>query len=166
MKTALSKKIIYTILLFCLLGIFSASTYAQQSTVYFFIKSTGNMTTTMKLNGKEIFDMTGPVKKTIKPNGSLRFPYHQYSPCYRKCSFKNEGKMLFLAECKHINATNGKTTTMAGEIQLNLADGGTYYVSITNKGLNDVQLKELTEKDANKLLKNKKYIALPEYITQ
>lgn len=121
----------------------------------------------MKLNGKEIFDMTGPIKRTIKADGeALRFPFHQYSPCYRKCSFKNEGKMLFLAECKHTNVTNGKVTTMAGEIQLNLVEGGVYYVFITNKGLNDFQLKELTEKEANKLLKNKKYIALPEYVAQ
>jgi hypothetical protein len=55
---------------------------------------------------------------------------------------------------------------MAGEIQLNLTSGSTYYVSITNKGLNDMQLKNLTEKEAEKLLKNKKYVALPEYIEQ
>lgn len=70
------------------------------------------------------------------------------------------------AECKHINAVNGKISTMAGEIQLNLTSGSTYYVSITNKGLNDMQLKNLTEKEAEKLLKNKKYVALPEYIEQ
>jgi hypothetical protein len=108
----------------------------------------------------------GCLKKTIKPSGNMQLPFNQYAPCYRKCIFKNEGKILFSAECKHINAVNGKISTMAGEIQLNLTSGSTYYVSITNKGLNDMQLKNLTEKEAEKLLKNKKYVALPEYIEQ
>ena len=136
----------YTTFLFFLLGVFSTSIFAQ-STVYFFIKSTGNLTTTIKQNGKDIFDMTGPIKKTIKPSGNMQLPFNQYAPCYRKCIFKNEGKILFSAECKHINAVNGKISTMAGEIQLNLTSGSTYYVSITNKGLNDMQLKNLTEKE-------------------
>lgn len=165
MKTILSMKKFYLTFLFLLLGVFPTSICAQ-STVYFFIKSTGNMTTTIKQNGKDIFDMTGPIKKTIKPSGNMQFPFNQYAPCHKKCIFKSEGKVLFSAECKHTNAVNGKISTMAGEIQLNLTSGSTYYISITNKGLNDMQLKTLTEKEAEKLLKNKKYMTLPEYIEQ
>lgn len=165
MKTLLFQKKNYAILLFSLFGPFSVSAYSQ-STVYFFIKSVGNVTTTIKQNGKEIFDMTGPIKKTIKPSGNMYLPYHQYSACYRKCTFKNDGKILFLAECKHTNASNGKVSTMVGEIQLNLTDKMVYYISITNKGFNDVQMKVLTEKEANKLLNNKKYVSLSEYVEQ
>lgn len=110
--------------------------------------------------------MTGPVKKTVPSSEHLRLPIRIYSPCYRKCTFKNEGKMLFSIECKHTNPVNEEITQLAGEIQLNLVNGSIYYVIITNKGLNDVQLKELTEKEANKLSNNKKYVSLPEYIEE
>ena len=51
----------------------------------------------------------------------------------------------------------------AAEIQLNLIDGATYYVSIKRKGLNDLKMELLSDKEAEKMLKDKKYVALPDY---
>ena len=156
-------KRVYTILLIAVFALISTSVFAE-STVYIFMKSVGNITTTMSLNGKEVFDMTGPVKKTISPVPPMRIPLYQYSACKKKCIVKEEGKVLFSLDSKHINATNEKVTNFAAEIQLNLTEGSVHYIMITNKGINDVQIIELEEKKANKLLNDKKYIYLPEYI--
>ena len=55
---------------------------------------------------------------------------------------------------------------MVAEIQLNLSEGAVHYIQLKFKGLNDVQLKELSEKEGLKLLKDKKYKELPDYIEQ
>lgn len=51
----------------------------------------------------------------------------------------------------------------AAEIQLNLIDDATYYVFIKRKGLNDLKMELLSDKEAEKMLKDKKYVALPDY---
>lgn len=157
-------KCIYTTLLFVAISFFSTTKICAESTVYIFMKSVGNTTTSMSLNGKEVFDMTGPIKKTISPSGDMRLPFHQYAACKKKCTLKNEGKILLSCDCKNTNILNEKVTNFAAEIQLNLTENSVHYIMITNKGLNDVQIIELDEKKANKLLKDKKYIDLPEYI--
>ena len=144
--------------------VFSASNVYAESTVYVFMKSVGNITTKMSLNGKEAFDMTGPVKKTISPSDIMRLPYYQYAACKKKCIIKEEGKVLFSIECEHTNSMNEKVSKYAAEIQLNLTESSVHYIMITNKGLNDVQIIELNEKKANKLLNDKKYVDLQEYI--
>lgn len=105
-------------------------------------------------------------KKTYPVNDTFRIPYYIYSPWVKKCTLNKEGKNLFSFDCKQINPTNLKESDYVAEIQLNLYNGSKHYIILTNKGLFDVQLKELTEKEAEKLLKNKKYVALPEYIEQ
>ena len=55
---------------------------------------------------------------------------------------------------------------MVAEIQLNLSEGSVHYVKLSFKGMNDVQLKEVEEKEGLKLLKDKKYKELPEFIEQ
>ncbi|WP_337788705.1 hypothetical protein [Phocaeicola plebeius] len=159
-------KKIYTTFLFFLLGVFSTSIFAQ-STVYFFMKKGGgNLSLNLKLNGKEISQIELPIKKTYPVNDTFRIPYYIYSPWVKKCTLNKEGKNLFSFDCKQINPTNLKESDYVAEIQLNLYNGSKHYIILTNKGLFDVQLKELTEKEAEKLLKNKKYVALPEYIEQ
>ena len=51
----------------------------------------------------------------------------------------------------------------AAEIQLNLIDGATYYVFITRKGFNDLKMELLSDKEAEKMLKDKKFVALDDY---
>lgn len=162
----MSAKQIHVILLITLFGFCSTPTTFAQSTVYFFMGKIANSTCIMKLNGKEAFELRGPLQKTISPAPPMQYPYNVYSPCTKKCTFKNEGKMLFSVDMQFTNATSGVVSKMAGEIQLNLAEGSVYYVKVTNKGLHDVQFKEITQKEADKLLKNKKYVCLPEYIEE
>ncbi|NDV64162.1 type 1 fimbrial protein [Bacteroides sp. 224] len=149
-----------------LLGLNFASTAYGQSTVYFFTGKLANSTCTIKLNGKDIFDLRGPVQKKISPTGPMISPFYLYKACKKKCVFKEEGKALFSVDIQFTDITSGKITNRAGEIQLNLAEGSVHYLRIAPKGLNDVQFKEITFKEADKLLKNKKCISLPEYIEE
>ena len=55
---------------------------------------------------------------------------------------------------------------MAAEIQLNLSEGSVHYIKVEAKGLNDIQIKEVEGKEVQKLLKDKKYKELPDYIEQ
>lgn len=165
-RIKMSTKQIHVILLIALFGLCSISTVFAQSTVYFFMGKIANTTSTVKVNGKEAFELRGPLQKTISPTPPLQYPYHLYSACKKKCVFKEEGKMLFFVDMKFTNATSGAVSNMVGEIQLNLSEGSEHYVKVTNKGLHDVQLKEITQKEAEKLLKNKKYVLLPEYIEE
>lgn len=163
---AIIMKRIYTILLVIAISFFSTAKICAESIVYIFMKSIGSTTTLMSLNGKEVFDMTGPIKRTISPSGNMRLPFYQYAACKKKCTLKEEGKVLFSIECKHTNITNEKVTKFAAEIQLNLTENSVHYIMITNKGINDCQIIELNEKKASKLLKDKKYINLPEYVEE
>lgn len=167
MKTILYQKRFYAILLFCLVGLFSVSAYSQ-STVYFFMKKIGgNIDLRLKLNGKEILKINPPVKKTYPADDdTFRIPHYIYSPWFKKCTINKEGKVLFSFDAKQTNTTNLKVSNMFAEIQLNLTEGSTHYVYLTNKGLFDMQLKELTEKEAKKLMNDKKYVSLPEYVEQ
>lgn len=166
MKTLLFQKKFYAILLFSLFGLFSVSAYSQ-STVYFFMKkSAGNVELSLKLNGKDISKIDLPIKKKYSSDEMFRIPYYVYSPWVKKCTLNREGKVLFSFDCKQTNPTNLKVSNFLSEIQLNLTNGSIHYISLTNKGLFDMQLKEITEKEANKLLNNKKYVSLSEYVEQ
>ena len=146
------------LLLVCFAAIgFSAS---AQSTVYVFIKSSGNSEVTVKLNGEAITDLNGPVKKTIKPMPPMQIPMVMHEACYRKITLNDEGKVLLSVDLLFTAATTLAQTLMTGEAQLNLVPGSVHYVFATNKGLNDLQLKQLDEKEATKLFK--KYVELPE----
>jgi len=153
------KKIIRIFLLVFILGLNYNSKATAQSTVYFFTGSIANAECHLKQNGKEIFELRGPLKKVF----SLATPYKIYSPCKKKCVFKSEGKTLFSVDYIFTNANNGAVTKIAAEIQLNLTEGSVHYVKLVGKGVNDMQFKELTQKEAEKLLKNKKYIFGEEY---
>ena len=45
----------------------------------------------------------------------------------------------------------------------NSIDGATYYVFITRKGFNDLKMELLSDKEAEKMLKDKKFVALDDY---
>lgn len=164
MKTFLLQKRFYAIFLLSLLGLFSVA--YSQSTVYFFMKKGGgSVELTLKLNGRDLSRIDLPIKKVLNDE-TFRIPYNVYSPWVKKCILNREGKVLFSFDCKQTNCTNLKVTNFLSEIQLNLINGSTHYILLTNKGLFDMQLKEITEKEASKLLNNKKCISLPEYVEQ
>lgn len=116
-------------------------------------------------NGSEIFDLRGPEKNTLN-HPSFKVPSVSYQPAYRKCLFKEDGKVLFSVDYAFTNVRTGEVRKLAAEIQLNLEEGSVHYIQLAFKGLNDIQFKELTEKEAAKLLKDKKYKELPDYVEE
>lgn len=137
-----------------------------QSMVYFYVKSVTSAEVKISKNGSEIFELRGPVKKTINPVGPMKMASVSYKPAYRKCQFKDEGKTLFSVDFDFTNVTTGDVRKLAAEIQLNLEEGSVHHVQLTWKGLNDVQFKELSDKEVAKLMKDKSIVELPEYVEQ
>ena len=144
---------------FCLLA--SSFTHAQ-STVYIFSQETINSEVPVTKNGELLFDMRGTLKKTRNVS-SFVIPLNTYSESFRKCTFNEEGKIVIGFQYKYTNPVNGEGITYADETQLNLFPGSVHYLFITRKGFNNVQIKEISEKDANKKKKNKDIVELPEY---
>ncbi len=158
---ALFKFLMKTVLLAIICLVLSPFTEAQ-STVYIFLRETVNSEVPVTKNGEFLFDMRGPLKKT-KENGSFVLPLNTYSESYRKCTFNDDGKVVIGFQYKYTIPVNAQVITYADEIQLNLSPGSVHYLFITRKGFNNVQIKEISEKDANKKMKDKKYVELPEY---
>ena len=150
--------------LFCLFmfGMLTVTAANAQSKVYFFVRSVTSAEVKILKDGKEIFELRGPVKKTINPVGPMKLPSISYSAAYRECQFA-PGNTVFSVEFDFTNVSTTSVKRMTDEIQLDLQDGDVHYVLLTFKGLTNIQLKELTEKDASKLLSDKKYVQLPDY---
>lgn len=143
----------------------ASSAYAQ-STVYVFMRSSINADCVMAINGGEPFEIRGPLKK-VSMNLVGPEPDRHYYAAKKKIVLKDEGKALFSAKYTfYAYMDRSKPRDMVAEIQLNLSEGSVHYIQLKFKGLNDVQLKELSEKEGLKLLKDKKYKELPEYIEQ
>jgi len=134
---------------------FAFNTAMAESTVYLFLKSVANTDARIAVNGKDICDMNAAIKKVMN-NDMFVIPMKQAKDCTRKLIFNKEGKVVISATLVYTNPMKNKTTTMKGETQLDLVDGETYYVEITNKGLTDVQLKIMEEKKGEKRLAQKK----------
>ena len=103
-------------------------------------------------SGKTVCDLNGSIKRTIQPCANLRYPFHTLESCYRKITVNGEGKIIVSATMDYKNCTNGNITTYKGEYPLEIEDGETYYLQLTSKGLNDMQIKEPKEKDVKKWL--------------
>lgn len=121
------------------LGLLVSANVNAQSTVYFYVKSVTSAEVKISKNSTEIFELRGPVKKTINPVGPMKMASVSYKPAYRKCQFKDEGKTLFSVDFDFTNVTTGDVRKLAAEIQLNLEEGSVHHVQLTWKGLNDVQ---------------------------
>ena len=148
---------IAALLLICVMSV------SAQSTVYFFIPSNGSYECSLKMNGNNIGELRGSLKKTMNDD-IFKTPYKVYNAAYKKCTVKEEGKVLFAIDYKFTNCTTLKVSEVPAEIQLNLSEGSVHYVSIAPKGFSNVQLKELTEKEAQKYFKKSE--ELPEYTQQ
>lgn len=136
---------------------------SAQSTVYFFMRKICNTELDVFQNSKPIFDMVGPVTKTQQVKSAMVLPLNTQAACKRKAVFAATGKTIFSIDATHTNPVNAKTAKYAAEIQLNLIDGATYYVFITRKGFNDLKMELLSDKEAEKMLKDKKFVALDDY---
>ena len=136
---------------------------SAQSTVYFFMRKIWNMELDVYQNSKPIFDMVGPVTKSKQVKSAMVLPIETQAPCKRKAVFAATGKTIFSIDATYTNPVNAKIVKYAAEIQLNLTDGATYYVFITRKGFNDLKMELLSDKEAEKMLKDKKFVALDDY---
>jgi len=159
MKKHVSKIWILSIIMVMSFSGFSAN---AESTVYVFCKSLANSDASLSINGEDVCDLNGPVKKTIKADrwNELQRDYIVNDNCYRKITINSEGKVIISATVDFTNSKNLKQSRSLCEIQLNLTPGSVHYIQLTNKGWTDVQFKELNEKSANKLFK--KYTELSE----
>lgn len=134
---------------------FAFNTAMAESTVYLFLKSLGNTDVGIAVNGKNVCDMNAAIKKTMN-NEMFKVPLKLAKDCTRKLIFNKEGKVVISATLVYTNPMKNTKNTMKGETQLDLVDGETYYVEITNKGLTDVQLKIMEDKKGVKRLAQKK----------
>lgn len=139
---------------------------SAQSTVYVFMRSVDNAECKLNINGGDGIDIRGPFKKAQMVPVAGASPLMRYHPGKKKIVLKEEGKTLFGVTYIYTNSLNGKQSTMAAEIQLNLSEGSVHYIKVEAKGLNDIQIKEVEGKEVQKLLKDKKYKELPDYIEQ
>lgn len=94
-------------------------------------------------------------------NGMFKQLFKVAHPCYRKLIFDTEGKVVISVVTDYTNCINLKHTILKGEIQLDLEDGETYYLNVTGKGFNDMQIKKMDDKKAEKCLSDKKWKELP-----
>ena len=108
---------------------------------------------------------TGVVELISSPiivkNEELTFDIYKSDLNYGNVATKVSAKYTFYANMDRSNPRD-----MVAEIQLNLSEGSVHYIKLSFKGMNDVQLKEVEEKEGLKLLKDKKYKELPEFIEQ
>ena len=132
-----------------------------QSIVYFFNRSWTNVECNLSYNGKPIGELRGPVKKYL-PNLRGGAPIPMYSACSKKCVLKGDGKAVFVVDFKFTNTVNQEELITSAEIQIDFSDGQVHYIELTNKGLNDIHFKELSEKKGQKMLKRN--VALEDYI--
>ena len=152
------KKLIIALLCFFALGVAGAE---AESVVYVFMKNANNMDVRISCDGKEICDLNGPIKKTMDGNGMFKVLYKVAHPTFRKLVFDKEGKVAITVDGDFTNAMNCKHTKMKGEIQLDLEDGETYYLDVAGKGINDIQIKIMQPKKAEKNINDKKWKELP-----
>jgi len=150
----------YLVLLGMLLTI-AISNVSAQSTVHVFMRSAQNAECHMNINGGEDIDIRGPFKRN-SPN--IGEPIKIYHPAKKKVIINDEGKSLIEVHYFFKNPNNGEIREMAAEIQLNLSEGSVHYIKIGAKGQNDIQIRELNEKDGQKMLKDKKYIELSDIV--
>ena len=149
----MKKYLLISIILLC--GVFS--TYAQ-STVYFFAIESW-VPIPIKINNQDAFVLKGsPKGKNLTS---------RYSPCRKECILYSEGKIVFSFEFLRTNQANTNIVyKYADEIQLTLSENSVHYILVKSKGFNDYTFQELSEKDGEKLAKNKKYVLTPKYVEQ
>lgn len=123
---------------------FLFSTEAQ-GIVYFFGKSLPNVECYLSFNGKQLGELRGPVKRYL-PNLHGGTPIPMYSACSKKCVLREAEKAVLVTKFKFTNSVNQEELITSAEIQIDFSDGQVHYVELTNKGLNDIQFKELSEK--------------------
>lgn len=138
------KKFLFLILL---LIVYSVSAYAESS-IYVFVKSMYNCDIKIAINGMDVCDLNGSICKTIDVIGGSTMTKRE--SCYHKIVVDGEGKIAITGTMLYTVATTGNVNPYKGEITLDVEDGEIYYLQLTSKGLHDMQIKQVKEKEAKK----------------
>lgn len=121
---------------------------------------------TITVNGEQPFELKGDVKKVHKAGSVMKYDMIEYTDCYRKCIIKGEGNVLFSYEGSFRNSVSGDIYKYASEIQIDIEDGKTYYVLVERHGFNDQKLSIIPEKKAQKFMKKKNCVELPDVVIE
>lgn len=118
-------------------------------TLYLFYKGYPNTETKIRIDGTELCNLDGTVKKSKNVTG-FKYPQVFRESCFRKVYINTSGKLTLELDMDFQIIKNGDHKTYDASMTLDAADGATYYVQVTSKGLNKMQFKDVSEKDANK----------------
>lgn len=124
-----------------------------ESTIYVFLKSMSNTDTRINIDGQEVCNLNGTVKRTIQPGYGIVVPFITREACFRKITLNNEERVVVSVSIDYTIPSNGKVNTYKAEYPLDLESGENYYLQVTSNGLNDIQIKDPKEKDVKKWLK-------------
>lgn len=111
------------------------------------------------INGSYVCNLNGSVCKTMNVQGR---PFTKRESCYRAIKINGEGKIALTGTMRYTTPSN-EVSTYKGEITLDVEDGENYYIQLTNKGIHDMQIKEIKEKDAKKWIKKWENLGDVEY---
>lgn len=164
-ETSKRNAILKTVSAFFIL-LLSISTVNAQSTVYFLTPSLVNCI-------NESFTINGQSAGKFLTNDNIKEknPFLVFYPTSRKCILQEEGryvfKVTFLFFTLNLNDYSIESVRpFYAEKQIILTTGSVHYLYLTNKGLNDFQINEISEREALKYMNQKKCVVLPQYIEE
>ncbi|MDE6009321.1 MAG: hypothetical protein K2G90_08955 [Muribaculaceae bacterium] len=132
---------------------------SAESNVYVFLKSVGNSDVNISLNGEKLCDLNGSIKKEMGASSVIQHELLISNDCFRKIEIEGEGKIRLSLSMEYANPMAGTEKTFSSDVSFEVENGKSYYFEVTNKGLSDIILKEMSEKNAVK--KIKKWEELP-----
>lgn len=150
------KKIIFT--LSCLL---TTITLNAQSTVWFITRDQFMEKGVLTINGENEVSFLTPTNRCPS-----RLVTNRYYPAYMKITIDEEGPTVFRTDMVYAIPNETTKKQYVGEITLNLSTGSVNYIYLTNKGLDNIKLLEVSEKKAKKLMGKKNCVALPDFVVK
>lgn len=140
------------ILLIILLSISVCEVFSQDSsTIYLITKKSAMDEVFFSINGGEYVDFTG-----------TQMSLGQISPAVQKITVQGEGKIIISAKASFtpfktsLLMSPGQQKHYETEFQCNIEPESIHYILLTNKGIDNIKLEEITEKKASKIMNNKK----------
>lgn len=132
---------------------------SAESNVYVFLKSVGNSDVYISLNGEKLCDLNGSIKKEMGGSSVIQHELLISNDCFRKIEIEGEGNIKLSVSMEYANPMAGTEKNFLSDVSFEVENGKNYYFEVANKGLSDIILKEMSEKNAVK--KIKKWEELP-----
>lgn len=152
-----------------------------ESTVYVFMPSMDTKsTTTLSVNGIDAGDFKTDimqhidsnekqVEKLLKKNPNLQIPVIKEMdimfPAVKKCVLKSDGPTLFIVEASGTHPSLGTPIFAKLETTLDIEDGAIYYLG-AEMADKQLQLLQLSKKQGEKRLKDKKNHEVSQYVEE